>query len=137
MNTKQENRNSSKRQIKYRWRSLCYSFKYAIRGIARVLKAEKSFRMQLLLGTLTVIVGFLFRISPTEWLFVILMICIILCLEMINTAFELIIDLVTEEYKIIVEHIKDIAAGAVLIASFTALIIGLVIFIPYFIALFQ
>ena len=137
MNTKQENRNSSKRQIKYRWRSLCYSFKYAIRGIARVLKAEKSFRIQLLLGTLTVIVGFLFRISPTEWLFVILMICIILCLEMINTAFELIIDLVTEEYKIIVEHIKDIAAGAVLIASFNALIIGLAIFIPYFIAIFQ
>lgn len=137
MNTKKENKNSSKRPIKYRWRSLCYSFKFAIRGIARVLRTEKSFRIQLLLGTLTVIVGFLFRISPTEWLFVILMICIILCLEMINTAFELMIDLVTEKYKIIVEHIKDIAAGAVLIASFAALIIGLVIFIPHFVAVFQ
>ncbi len=137
MNTKQENKNSFKRQIKYHWKSLRYSFRFAIRGIARVLKTEKSFRIQLSLGIITIIVGFLFHISPTEWLFVILMICIILCLEMINTAFELIIDLVTEEYKIIVEHIKDIAAGAVLIASFTALIIGLVIFIPYFIALFQ
>jgi diacylglycerol kinase len=56
---------------------------------------------------------------------------------MLNTSFELIIDMVTEEYKIIAEHIKDIAAGAVLVASITALIVGLIIFIPHIIMLFN
>ena len=136
MNTKKESKNSSEKQKIYHRKSLRYSFKYAVRGILRVLKTEKSFRIQLLFVILAIIAGFLFQISLTEWIFIILIICIVLCLEMINTAFELIIDLVTEEYKIIAEHIKDIAAGAVLIASLIAFIGGLIIFVPYFLVLF-
>ncbi len=134
---KQESKNFIKKGLIYHKKSLGYSFRYALRGIVRVLRTEKSFRIQLLCGTLAVIAGFLLHISFTEWIFIILIICIVLSLEMINTAFELIIDLVTEEYKIIAEHIKDIAAGAVLVASLIAFIGGMIIFIPHFIALFQ
>jgi diacylglycerol kinase len=88
-------------------------------------------------GILAIIAGFLLKISPIEWVFIILIICIVLCLEMLNTSFELIIDLVTEEYKVLAEHIKDIAAGAVLIASIAAFITGLIIFIPHFMTLFS
>jgi len=126
VNVKKKNKDSFKKQSIYHKKSLLYSFKYAGKGIRRVFCTEKSFRIQLILGILAIIMGLLFHISLIEWLFIILI---------INTAFELIIDLVTEKYKKIAEHIKDIAAGAVLFASIIALIIGLIIFIPYFIAL--
>lgn len=135
VNVKKKNKDSFKKQSIYHKKSLLYSFKYAGKGIRRVFCTEKSFRIQLILGILAIIMGLLFHISLIEWLFIILIICIVLSLEMVNTAFELIIDLVTERYKKIAEHIKDIAAGAVLFASIVALVVGLIIFIPYFIAL--
>ena len=136
MDFKKTGKNFFKKQMIHRKYSLRYSFQYAVKGVARVILTERSFRIQLLLCVLTVIAGFIFHISSTEWLFIILISCLVLSLEMINTAFELIIDLVTEEYKIVAKHIKDIAAGAVLIASLIALIGGLIIFIPHFLALF-
>ena len=51
---------------------------------------------------------------------------------MINTAIEYLTDLVTEEYRILAKHIKNISAGAVLVSSLIAAVIGLIIFIPYF-----
>jgi undecaprenol kinase len=134
MNAKKENKGFIKKRNSYRRESILYSFRYAIKGIFRALRTEKSLRIQLIFGILAIIAGFLFHISTTEWIFIILVICMVICLEMINTAFELIIDLVTEEYKLIAEHIKDIAAGTVLIASFIALIIGMIIFIPHIVA---
>jgi len=89
-----------------------------------------------LIFALTVIAGFIFRITTTEWLFILLISCMVLSLEMINTALEFIIDLVTEEYRIHAKHLKDITAGAVLVSSLIALIGGLIIFIPYLLALF-
>jgi len=130
MVNKKNNKVFYKKETAYHGKSLGSSFRYAARGIVSVLRTEKSFRIQL------IIAGFLFRISLIEWLFILLVICVVLCLEVINTAFELIIDMVTEEYRIIAEHIKNIAAGAVLIASVIALIIGLIIFIPYLVELF-
>lgn len=137
MNAEKENKSFIRKQNNYHRKSIRYSFRYAIKGIFRALRTEKSLRIQLIFGILAIIAGFLLHISTTEWIFIILIICTVICLEMINTAFELIIDLVTEEYKLIAEHIKDMAAGTVLIASFTALIIGMIIFIPYIVALFE
>ncbi len=136
MDNKKKNGNFFKKEITYHRKSLGLSFKCAARGIIRVLRTEKSFRIQLIMAVISIIAGFLFRISSVEWLFILLIICVVLCLEIINTAFELIIDMVTEEYRVVAEHIKDVAAGAVLIASVIALIIGLIIFIPHFAELF-
>lgn len=116
--------------------SLRKSFEYAARGIARVVLTQRSFRIQLLIFALTVIAGFIFHITTTEWLFILLISCMVLSLEMINTALEYIIDLVTEGYRIRAKHLKDITAGAVLVSSLIALIGGLIIFIPYLLALF-
>jgi undecaprenol kinase len=134
---KRNNKNAFKKEIVYHKRSLSSSFKYAVMGIIRVLKNERSFRIQLIMAAISIILGFLFRISITEWLLILVMICMVLCLEVINTAFELIIDMVTKEYRKIAEHVKDIAAGAVLIASVISLAIGLIIFIPYLVKLFS
>jgi len=124
------------KQIIHGKHSLFKSFKCAAKGIARVVLTQRSFRIQLLIFALTVIAGFIFHISTTEWLFILLISGMVLSLEMINTALEYIIDLVTEEYRIHAKHLKNITAGAVLVSSLIALIGGLIIFIPYLLALF-
>ena len=116
--------------------SLFKSFECSARGVQRVALTQRSFRIQLLIFALAIIAGFIFHISNTEWLFIILISGMVLSMEMINTALESIIDLMIEEYRIHVKHIKDITAGAVLISSLIAFIGGLIIFIPHFLALF-
>jgi len=131
MNIRQEIKRSAKKQIGGHHRSLRNSFKFAGRGITRVFLCERSFRLQLLCFSLTIIAGFIFKITGTEWIFIVLAGSLVLVTEMINTALEYAVDLVTEEYKILAEHIKNISAGAVLISALLAAVVGLIIFIPY------
>ncbi|HEY4662709.1 MAG TPA: diacylglycerol kinase family protein [Candidatus Humimicrobiaceae bacterium] len=136
MESRKENKHFLEKQMIHGKHSLFKSFEYSARGFARVALTQRSFRIQLLILVLTVIAGFIFHISNTEWLFIILISGMVLSMEMINTALESIIDLMIEEYRIHVKHIKDITAGAVLISSLIAFIGGLIIFIPHFLALF-
>ncbi|MDD5622420.1 MAG: diacylglycerol kinase family protein [Actinomycetota bacterium] len=136
MDSEKKDTDFIEKPVTHRKHSLLKSFKCAAKGIARVILTQRSFRIQLLMFVLTVIAGFIFHISTTEWLFILLIGCMVLSLEMINTCLEFIIDLVTEGYRIHAKHIKDISAGAVLVSSLIALIGGLIIFIPYLLALF-
>ena len=117
-------------------KTLLYSFKCASSGIITTLVRERNFRIEIAVFVVTVIAGILLKITKTELLFILLISSILFALEMINTALELTLDLVLKEYKVLVRRIKDIAAGAVLLVSLIALIMGLIIFIPYFINLF-
>ncbi len=136
MDSRKKDKHFLEKHVIHEKHSLFKSFEYAARGIARAALTQRSFRIQLLIFALAIIAGFIFHISNTERLFVILVSGMVLSLEMINTALEYIIDLVTEEYKVHVKHIKDITAGAVLVSSLIALIGGLIIFIPHLLALF-
>jgi undecaprenol kinase len=118
-------------------RSFIYSFKYAGSGILKVFLNERNFRIELLVFILSATMGFIFKISHIEWFFMLLFSCIVLSLEMLNTAVELFMDLNINRYNILVERIKDITAGGVLISSIFALITGLIIFIPHFFKLFK
>jgi diacylglycerol kinase len=118
-------------------RSLLGSFKNAGRGAVEIFRSQRNFRLQLLLFGITLIAGFFFNISGLEWLIVILVGGMVLTLEIINTALESVVDLVTEEYKELARRIKDVSAGAVLVSSLIAIAIGLIIFIPRFIELFK
>jgi len=135
VDSKMKDKQFPEKQVIHEKHSLFKSFECSARGVARAAITQRSFRIQLLIFVLTVIAGFAFHISNTEWLFVILISGMVLSLEMINTALECIIDLVTEEYKEHVKHIKDITAGAVLISSLIALIGGLIIFIAHILTL--
>ena len=75
--------------------------------------------------------GFLFDITQTEWLFQIVAIGMIMSLEGLNTAIEAIADFVHPDFHVKIGHIKDVAAGAVFITAVTAIIIGLIIYVPY------
>ncbi|MDW7668259.1 MAG: diacylglycerol kinase family protein [Bacillota bacterium] len=106
------------------------SIKYALCGIKYAFESQRNIRIQLVIMIIAYITGYILNISSTDWLILILISTIILTLEIINTALEEVVNLVTEEYRKTAKHAKDTAAGAVLTASFFAIIIGLIIFIP-------
>ena len=111
------------------------SFKYAYEGLKYAFKYEQNILVHFLATILVIIAGIFFKISMTEWLVLTLIIGLVIATELINTSIEATIDLVTKEVYPLAKVAKDTAAAAVLIFGITALIIGLIIFVPKFIGL--
>lgn len=112
------------------------SFKYAIEGIYTAIKKERNMKIHFLMMLLVIIFGIIFNITKTEWIICIILFGFVISLELLNTAIENAVDLITIEKNPIAKIAKDTAAGAVLIAAITSAIIGLIIFIPKIIDLF-
>jgi diacylglycerol kinase (ATP) len=106
------------------------SFRFAFRGILYALRTQHNLWIHLCTAVLAVVMGIVLRISITEWLFVCFAIGFVLAAEIVNTAIEKLVDLVSPDWKESAGRIKDLAAGFVLIAAITALIAGAVIFLP-------
>ena len=106
------------------------SFNHASRGIGLFIKTTPNAWIQLFMGALAFFLGFFLNISETEWLFIILSTGFTLVAEAFNTAIEIDMDLTSPEYHPYARDTKDVAAGAVLIAASTSLLIGLIIFLP-------
>jgi len=106
------------------------SFGYAFKGIKAVFGKEANMNIHLIMAGLVVICGFLFSISATEWMLCVLCFGLVISLEMINSAIENLVDLVSPEKNKLAGRAKDIAAGAVLVAAICAAIVGLIIFVP-------
>lgn len=105
------------------------SFRYAFAGIRYTL-GQPNFRIQLALALLALIAAALLRVSPGEWLAVILVSLAVLLMEMVNTAIEAAVDLASPEYHPAARVAKDVAAGAVATASLAAVIVAVYIFVP-------
>lgn len=112
------------------------SFKYAFQGAATLFHETPNAIIHLIMAILAVLLGFIFSISATEWLAIIIVIGLVLVLEAINTSIESLADLVSKERNESIKKVKDLAAAGVLIASMAALVIGILIFLPKFIELF-
>ena len=106
------------------------SFKYAFQGLCHMLKTQHNAWIHIAAMVTVICLSFYFRISRTEWIFVIFAIGFVFAAELINTALERLTDIVSPEKQAQAGQVKDLAAGAVLVAAITALIIGLIIFIP-------
>ena len=106
------------------------SFTYAINGIRLFLETTHNSWVQIFLAVLAIILGIYFHIETTEWLFIVLAVGFVLTAEAFNTAFEFDMDLTSPKMHPYAKYTKDVAAGAVLMASITAGIIGLIIFLP-------
>lgn len=104
---------------------------YACRGAYLLLKTEPSIQVQAGLAVIMTIAGFYFQISKTEWMLQCFAIGIVLSLEGANTAIEEIADFVHPDFHHKIGLIKDFAAGAVFFAALTAIIIGVIIYVPY------
>lgn len=112
------------------------SFGYAFRGIGRTIRDERNIKIHLTATVLVVIFGCFLHISKEEWLVCLILFGLVISLELVNTAVEAVVDLVTEEYRPLAEKAKDAAAGAALVAAIAAAIIGGIIFLPKLFALF-
>lgn len=112
------------------------SFYYAISGIIVAVKAERNLKIHLTLSGVVIIFGFSLSITLMEWLVVLIMVGGMLAAEMMNSAIERVVDLVTEDYHPLAKQAKDIAAGAVLFFAITSVLIGVLIFGPRLINLF-
>lgn len=111
-------------------KKLINSFKYAFEGIFAALKAEKNMKIHIIIMILVIILGIVLKISRIEWIICIILFGFVISLELVNTAIETTVDLITQEKNPKAKIAKDVAAGAVLIASITSAIIGLIIFVP-------
>lgn len=116
--------------------SLIRSFQYAFEGIIAGLKTERNMMIHYSALGLVVVFGITLNISVTEWCVCLILCALVISLEMVNTAVEAVVDLVTRDQKRRAKLAKDTAAGAVLIAAITAAVIGGIIFIPKIAALF-
>lgn len=105
-----------------------------MQGIIVSVREQVNLKIQIVIALGVVVLGIYFRITMKEWAILVLVIGLVLGLELMNTSIENLVDLVTKERKPLAGKIKDIAAGAVLIVSLSALIIGWLIFKPYFFA---
>jgi diacylglycerol kinase (ATP) len=106
------------------------SFTYAFRGLGILFKTQHNSWIQVLFGFVIIVLGFLLRISILEWLFIVFSIGFVMTAEGFNTAIEIDIDLTSPTYHPYARDTKDVAAGAVLLSTFTAVAVGLIIFLP-------
>lgn len=104
---------------------------YAIKGAWILIKTEPSIQVQVAISIIMTIVGFYFDLTRTEWMFQIFAIGLVLSTEGLNSAIEGIADFVHPDFHTKIGYIKDVAAGAVLFAALTAIIIAAIIYIPY------
>ena len=106
------------------------SFRYAIKGIYHLFRYEHNAWIQAIAAFIIITLGFILHFSKTEWALIIICIGLVLMAEILNTAMELLVDLVSPEYNELAGKIKDLSAGAVLISSIVSLIVGLIVIIP-------
>lgn len=111
------------------------SLSFAANGI-KVFWEEKHMKIHCVMALAVIVAGFFFKITLTEWLVCIILIALVLSLEIINTAIENLVNLVSPDYHPLAGKIKDLAAGAVLVSAIAAFICGSLIFGKYIIALF-
>ncbi|MEK7133686.1 MAG: diacylglycerol kinase [Patescibacteria group bacterium] len=100
------------------------------RAIVTLWREEFSFKIQTVCGLIVLVLSFIFQISTTEFLIVVLMIGAVLAVEALNTAIEELCDHVTLDHHPQIGKIKDLGSGAALLIGIAATIVGAVIFIP-------
>ncbi|MEL7668507.1 MAG: diacylglycerol kinase [Actinomycetota bacterium] len=111
-----------------RSRSLLWSFNYAIEGIVYALRTQRNMRLHVTAALLVLGGSLLFRISRLEFIAILFAIVFVFVSELMNTAIEAAVDVATQSFDPIAKVAKDVAAGAVFIASINAVIVGYIVF---------
>jgi len=119
--------------VKFSIRERIKSFRYAFDGIASMVKNEHNSRIHIIAAIVVIILGIISKISPGEWIALIIVMGLVFITELINSAIEDLADLIDTDENAVIKQIKDYAAASVLIASLIAIITGALIFIPDFI----
>lgn len=99
-------------------------------GLIHCIRNEKNFRIQFVIALIAIAGGIFLSINPYEWIGVLFCIALVLSLEMINSSIERICNFICPSTNVEIKKIKDMSAGAVLLAACISLIIGCIIFLP-------
>jgi len=107
------------------------AFGFAFAGIAQSFRQETHLKLHAIISILAIGLAFFFNVSKIDWIILLACITLVICLEMFNSALEKLCDLVMPEQHPKIKYIKDVAAGAVLVACFFAVVAGILVFLPY------
>lgn len=108
----------------------------ALAGIGYGLKTQRHLRFHLFAASVAVVFGFAAGFVVWQWMVLTLAIVMVVAAELLNTAIEAVVDLVSPERHPLAKVAKDTAAGAVLVLAVAALVVGLLLFTPYVLSLF-
>lgn len=122
--------------MSYNFKKQLKSFTFAWKGILTCAGHEQNITFHIVAAITVIVAGFIFSITHIEWMVVMLCIGTVIAAELFNSAIERLVDLVSPEWQKVAGEVKDIAAGAVLVTAITAAIVGLIVFLPYILALF-
>lgn len=106
------------------------SFKYALHGFLTALRSEKNLRFHVAAAVLVTAAGIFLNLAIWEWAAVVCCMGLVVAMELLNTAIEVLCNAVTKEYHPLIKNAKDIAAAAVLVSAAAAGITGFIIFFP-------
>lgn len=108
------------------------SFRHAVSGILYALREERNFHFELAVALAVLFLAFHFPLSSLERATVFLSIGLVLSLELLNTSIERMLDMMKPRVHPYVKVIKDLVAGAVLIGAIVSILVGSIVFLPYF-----
>ena len=121
---------------KYKTQNFRSTFSNARKGMRLTIKSERNIRIHFLAGALALFSGYWLHFTRIEFCILFLAISIVIISEMLNSAIEFSLDAIYHnKYSKMVGMAKDIAAGAVMVATITAVIIGLLLFVPAILSL--
>lgn len=125
-----------KRKKKYSIKRFFKSFKYAFSGISKVYKTKQNLVIHTIVLILVLGLSWYLKISNIELMLIVLVMGLVFALEFVNAAIENTVDMAMPNMHPLAKNAKDMASGAVLVSSITAVIIYLIIFIPKIIDMF-
>lgn len=112
------------------------SVRHALDGVRQAFVTQPNFRVHLALSLISIIMAVVFRLNYWEWIILVLVIIMGLVIEMMNTAIESVVDLVSTEWRMSAKTAKDVAAGAMLIYAIGSIILAGFLFVPKMLWLF-
>ena len=116
--------------MSYKKQSFNQKVSNAVAGICVAFKEESNLRLHFVMTVVVLLAGFFFQISLLEYVLILFAIGLVVTVELLNTSLENFSDFFCKEENINIKKIKDVSAGAVLVASLVAAVIGLLIFLP-------
>lgn len=114
----------------FNYRNRLKSFHYALQGLLVFFKTQMNAWIHLLAAMTACMLGIILKINQREWCWIVLAIAMVVITELMNTALEFLTDLISPSVHPIAKKVKDVAAGAVLVAAVAAAIIAAIIFLP-------
>lgn len=106
------------------------SFRYAFKGLEYLIRTQRNFRIEAVIGALAIAAGVVSRLEAWEWAALVLTVALVLILEAVNTAIENAVTLASPSFDRLARAAKDVSAAAVLVAAIASVAVGLIIFGP-------